>query len=241
MTFTTSTDLSPNHYAGHDGRIWIVMHTMEAPETERTAENVASYFKGTAVQASAHWCVDDNSRVRCVRDNDSAWTIAHQDGNRISLNIELAGYAAQTSGQWDDKFSDEELKVAAWCAAEWCHKYDIPVRRLNNSQIRNMHDKGFLGHRDVNNVFHWSTHTDPGPYFPWEKFLNMVRDALNTIEAPKPPKPPQQPRTPGHIAYAAYGASLNWKLGGHDIPFWGRLSAAEHAAWEDAAKAVSSP
>lgn len=185
----TSILISPNHYQGHDGRIWIVVHTMEAPEEERTAENVARYFTNPAVQASAHWCTDDDSSVRCVRDNDSAWTIAHEDGNRISLNIELAGYAQQTAGQWDDKYSDAELSIAADRCAEWSHKYDIPVRHLSNQQIRTMSEKGFLGHADVNAVFEWSDHTDPGPHFPWDKFLKMVQDRVDVLEQKPPPEP----------------------------------------------------
>jgi len=178
--------ISPNKYQGNDGRIWIVVHTMEAPEADRTAENVAHYFENPAVEASAHWCTDDNSSVRCVRDDDSAWTIANHDGNRISLNIELAGYAQQTSGQWDDKYSDAELEQAAARCADWASKYDIPVRHLDHDQIRGMHEKGFLGHADVNAVFNWSDHTDPGPHFPWDKFLGLVEAKLKDVPPPAP-------------------------------------------------------
>jgi N-acetyl-anhydromuramyl-L-alanine amidase AmpD len=186
--------ISPNKYQGHDARTWIVIHTMEAPEADRTAENVAHYFANPAVQASAHWCTDDDSSVRCVRDDDSAWTIAHRDGNRISLNIELAGYAQQTAGQWDDKYSDAELSIAAHHCAEWAHKYNIPVRHLDHAQIRTQSEKGFLGHADVNAVFGWSTHTDPGPHFPWDRFLRMVKERLDIIEhTSKPPHDTPKP------------------------------------------------
>lgn len=185
--------ISPNKYEGHDARTWIVIHTMEAPEEERTAENVARYFSNPAVQASAHWCTDDNSSVRCVRDDDSAWTIANHDGNRMSLNIELAGYAQQTPGEWDDKYSDAELAIAAEHCAEWAKKYDIPVRHLDHDQIRTQSEKGFLGHVDVNAVFEWGNHTDPGPHFPWDKFLKMVQDLLDAGQNEKPPHDFPQP------------------------------------------------
>lgn len=228
----TSILISPNHYQGHDSRTWIVIHTMEAPEEDRTAENVARYFTNPAVQASAHFCTDDNSSVRCVRDNDSAWTIANRDGNRMSLNIELAGYAQQTPGQWDDKYSDAELSIAAHHCAEWAHKYDIPVRHLTHDQIRTQSMKGFLGHADVNAVFGWSDHTDPGPHFPWDRFLRMVNERLDLIEQKPPPAPKPDctriQRAVRAVVDNKWGnntdthcealISASW-FGGHEFPF----------------------
>ena len=52
----------------------IVIHTMESPEKPDTAESVAAWFAAaTAPQASAHYCIDANSIVECVRDTDVAW------------------------------------------------------------------------------------------------------------------------------------------------------------------------
>lgn len=180
---TTTINLTTNRYVGRGTPITLIgIHTMEAPEAGNTAENVANYFK--TVQASAHWCVDDNSRVRVVNDEDSAWTMP--PANHYSLNVEMAGYAAQTPQQWADAYSDETLDNAALCVAEWCVKHDIPVRHLTDSQI-GAHEKGIAGHVDVNRVFHGSTHTDPGPNFPWSKFLNMVHAHISGGNVPAPP------------------------------------------------------
>lgn len=177
----TTTHLSPNHYAGHAARTLIGIHTMEAPEAGTTAENVASYFAQGSTQASAHWCVDSNSRVRCVNDENSAWTMPPT--NRYSLNVEIAGYAGQSATDWNDAYSLSALDNAAFCVAEWCHKYEIPVRHLTDSQIA-AHEKGISGHVDVNRVFHASSHTDPGQHFPWDKFLGMVRGHLGVPSGP---------------------------------------------------------
>lgn len=187
MSITTSINLSPNHYSGRRGAVphIIGIHTMEAPESGNTAEDVARYFKNSSVQASSHWCVDDDSRVRCVNDADAAWTMPPL--NDESLNIEIAGYAKQTGAQWADSFSEEALDIAAMCAAEWCHKYGIPIRHNNAAQIAGK-VAGFVGHIDVNRVFHASDHTDPGPNFPWSTFLNKVKahyDNPNTVTTPK--------------------------------------------------------
>lgn len=187
---TSSTKLSPNYYAGNEDRLLIGIHTMEAPESASTAENVAAYFAESSTQASAHWCVDNNSRVRCVADENSAWTMPPT--NHYSLNVEIAGYAAQTSGDWEDAYSQAALDIAAQCVAEWCEKYGIPVRHLTTAQLL-AKEKGIAGHIDVNNAFHGSTHTDPGPNFPWSQFLSLVNHYLGVTTTPAAPVSSSKP------------------------------------------------
>jgi N-acetylmuramoyl-L-alanine amidase len=183
----TSTNLTTNRYSGRSEPVTLIgIHTMEAPESASTAEDVANYFKNPSVQASAHWCVDNNSRVRCVNDEDSAWTMPPT--NNYSLNVEIAGYAAQTPAQWEDAYSKAALEIAALCCAEWVKKYGIPVRRLNATQIAEK-QKGFAGHVDVNAVFRASDHTDPGPNFPWDYFLGRVNAQLTAVGASPAPAP----------------------------------------------------
>ena len=81
----------------------LVIHTMEAPEKPDTAENVARWFAGsTAPQASAHYCIDDDSIVQCVHDKDVAW---HAPGaNHNGLGFEHAGFAAQAPKDWQDAY-----------------------------------------------------------------------------------------------------------------------------------------
>ncbi len=195
MAFNTSTNLTGQRRVGRGG-LWpslIGIHTMEAPEAGQTAENVAVYFK--RVEASSHWCVDNNSRVRVVRDEDTAWTMPPTNG--WSLNIEMAGYAGQTTRQWDDAYSNSVLDIAALCAAEWCKKYTIPVRRLTTSQLLGR-QKGLAGHVDVNRAFRASDHSDPGPSFPWDEFLGRVRKHLG-----QPAHAPAPAPTPGGKPYCA--------------------------------------
>src|SRR4051794_37904817 len=92
----------------------LVIHDMEAPETGDTAENVAHYFanqpKGSS-GSSAHYCIDNNSVVQCVRDHDVAW---HAPGaNHDGLGFEHAGYARQTAQEWNDAYSKSMLLLSA--------------------------------------------------------------------------------------------------------------------------------
>src|SRR5207247_242561 len=104
----------------------LVIHTMESPEKPDTAESVAHWFAGsTAPQASAHYCIDNNSTVQCVRDTDVAW---HAPGaNHNGLGFEHAGRAAQTPAEWKDPYSTQLLEVSAQIVAEKCKEYGIPA------------------------------------------------------------------------------------------------------------------
>lgn len=187
MTLKTLTDLTTNKYNGRTEAITIIgIHTAESPEQEGDALAVANYFKNPATEASSHWVVDDDTRVRCVNDDDTAWTMP--PCNSSGLNIELAGYASQTPAQWDDEYSLLVLDNAALCVAEWCYKYNVPVRHLSDAQIA-LHAKGIAGHVDVDRVFHDSDHTDPGVNFPWDKFLGLVNKHLGTTVAPPVGRP----------------------------------------------------
>jgi N-acetyl-anhydromuramyl-L-alanine amidase AmpD len=144
---------------------------MEAPEKGETAENVARFFQTTANPASAHLCIDNNSIVQCVLDNDIAFAApgANQDG----IHLELAGFARQTRSEWLDPYSTLVLENAANAAAQYCLKYNIPVKRLTNEELR-LGQKGIVGHVQVSQVFKKSTHTDPGKDFPWDHFIARV-------------------------------------------------------------------
>lgn len=166
-------------YTPTNGRIInkIVLHSMEAPEKEDTAEAVARYFATTNTKASAHWCLDASSVVQCVQTRDVAYCApgANHDG----VHLELAGYARQTKAEWQDAFSAAMLQLAAeLCAKVIIPKLEIPVRYLSAAMMRANPDvRGITTHWEVTKAFKRSTHTDPGQGFPMAEFLKRVRDA----------------------------------------------------------------
>jgi N-acetyl-anhydromuramyl-L-alanine amidase AmpD len=151
----------------------IVIHDMEAPEKGDTAESISNYFAQMPDdrQASAHICVDNNSIVQCVPDNSVAY--GAPGCNNDGIQIELAGYGYQTRAQWLDVFGQSMLELAAEAVAQYCVKYAIPATHLTDVQLSHG-EKGIVGHAQVSNVYHKSTHTDPGPNFPWDNFMLRV-------------------------------------------------------------------
>jgi N-acetyl-anhydromuramyl-L-alanine amidase AmpD len=156
----------------------IVIHSMEAPEKGDTAENVARFFQkpgklnGKDRKVSAHLCIDNNSIVQCVFDNDIAF--AAPGANHDGIQIELAGFARQTRKDWLDPFGVLMLENAANATAQYCLKYNIPIKHLSNAELKDGASKGIVGHVQVSKVFKKSTHTDPGKDFPWDFFLERV-------------------------------------------------------------------
>lgn len=162
------------NYGNTNGRTirLVVIHTMEAPEGANTAENVARYFASGKVVASAHICVDSNSIVRCVNDDDVAY--AAPGANNDGLQIELAGTAAQSLSQWTDAYSKAVLENAAKATAQYCLRYGLPITHISNAELA-AGKKGIIGHRQASDVYKKSDHRDPGTNFPWTYFLQRVR------------------------------------------------------------------
>lgn len=150
----------------------IVIHTMEAPEKGETAENVARYFQHPDKPSSAHLCIDNNSIVQCVMDNDVAW--AAPGANNDGIQLELAGYSRQSKEDWLDPYSTLVLENAANATAQYTLKYNIPIKHLSNEELKKG-EKGIVGHAQVTEVYKKSTHTDPGKGFPWDYFIERVK------------------------------------------------------------------
>ena len=168
------------YYPGEQTPRLIVIHTMENAEKPYSAENVALWFGGRAASpapmASAHYCVDEDSVVQCVRDTDRAWHAGPVNGR--SIGVEHAGYAKQTVVDWFDKPSQAILWRSARLTARLCKKFEIPVVMVKLEDIATSKAEGFCGHVHVTQAYgHKGGHWDPGPNFPYEHYLELVRSA----------------------------------------------------------------
>lgn len=155
--------------------IWIVVHDMEAGEHSGRAESTALYFAnpGDGRNVSAHYCVDNDSVVQCVRLKDTAWTVGNQPGNQRGINWELAGFARQTRAEWLDAFGVAMFHQMAPIVRADAAKYNIPLVRRSVAELRAF-KPGVTSHNDLREAFNVTTHTDPGPAFPWDVFLSIM-------------------------------------------------------------------
>lgn len=167
-----------NFYVGRAGKPidLVVLHSMESSEKPSTAENVAAWFAGpSAPRASCHYCVDCDSVVQCVREEDRAWH-AGRNANDRGIGIEHAGYARQSEAEWLDEYSAAMLRRSAALVADICRRHAIPVVALGPEELR-AGARGITTHAAVSRAWRQTDHTDPGPSFPMARFLEMVRQA----------------------------------------------------------------
>lgn len=153
----------------------VVLHSTEGAEVGGAARAVASWFAGKqAPNASAHYVVDNDAIVQCVKENDVAW---HAPGaNHNGVGIEHVGYARQSAAEWGDPYSSRELILSAGLAGGVCARHGIPVAFVDAAGLVRG-ERGITTHAEVTKAFHGSTHTDPGPWFPMQVYLDMVRAA----------------------------------------------------------------
>ena len=152
----------------------VVMHTMEIAERKDAAEICARWFASPVSKVSAHYCVDADTVVQCVREKDIAWHA--RGGNTSSIDVELAGFARQRREDWADAYSSAVLGRAATLVADACRRRAIPVRWIVAADLA-AGSRGITGHSEVSKAHRKSDHWDPGPGFPIERFLGLVRTA----------------------------------------------------------------
>jgi len=162
--------------------VGLTIHDMEAPEKGDTAERIAQYFRAPSRTSSAHYCLDIDSIVQCVRDNNRA---AHAKGvNSKHLGLEHAGYAGQTAGEWNDAYSWTMLQRSAKFARLKCDQYRIPIVYLPAAELRRGNFRGITTHNDVSMAIPGSGHWDPGPNFPMGRYIELIKNGAGSVKPP---------------------------------------------------------
>lgn len=168
---------------------YIVVHVAECPND--AALGVANYFHRPESGGSANMVVDTNTAYRTLGDN--IIPVAGPPLNTLGWHIEHCGYAAWTREQWLKPKNVRTLKRGAYKAALRCHWYKIPYTVLGPQSLE--HDfgtdiqggvpyqagslrGGIVEHRTINQVYHQSDHSCPGPGFPIDVWSGFLRGFL---------------------------------------------------------------
>ncbi|WP_327672739.1 MULTISPECIES: N-acetylmuramoyl-L-alanine amidase [unclassified Streptomyces] len=133
----------------------IVVHV-----TQSRFDGATTAFRDAGHGAAAHYVVRaaDGHLAQTVREADVAYHAGNWAWNARSVGIEHEGFVDDPD-RW---FTDAAYRASARLAADISTRYDIPVDREH-----------IVGHNEVPGA----THTDPGPYWDWDRYIRLVRAA----------------------------------------------------------------
>ncbi|KAB8181995.1 N-acetylmuramoyl-L-alanine amidase [Microbispora catharanthi] len=158
----------------------IVIHV-----TQGSYAGTISWFQNPAAQVSAHYVVrsSDGAITQMVREKDRAWHAGNSDYNHHSIGIEHEGYVDDAS--W---FTDAMYRSSAALVRSIAARYGIPKDRSH-----------IVGHYQVPGT----DHTDPGPYWDWNTYMQYVTGGSGT----------GNPYTPEQVCGSGYSVIDSAALG----------------------------
>jgi hypothetical protein len=166
---TCSRRFTAVHNSGRrpvSGITHIVIHSTEGD----TAEGAATWFADPASNGSAQLCVDDRECFRTL--DDDRIPFGAPGVNTNGFHIEHAGHSEWTREKW--LTHEKTLRRGAFKAAFHALKFNVPLRLLNANDLR-QGKSGFVTHATATLAFTPGGHTDPGPGFPLDHYMDLVR------------------------------------------------------------------
>lgn len=149
------------NYTRRTGRVvrHVVIHTIEGSEA-----GCISWMQNPASRVSAHYVMSHAGRVtQMVAEGDRAWHAGQI--NETAIGIENEGYAGRNN------WTDIQYRTLAQLVRSICDRHRIPLDRTH-----------IIGHVEAPGA----THTDPGRFFDWARFMTLVRSAGATAPRPRP-------------------------------------------------------
>ncbi|MEU9854520.1 N-acetylmuramoyl-L-alanine amidase [Streptomyces sp. NPDC047974] len=125
-------------------------------------------FRNPLHGAATHYVVRKDGHVaQMIRELDVAFHAGNRDMNERSIGIEHEGFVDRPRD-----FTPEMYAGSARLTADICRRYAIPADREH-----------IIGHVEVEGT----DHTDPGPHWDWDRYLELVRRELTKPPATEPP------------------------------------------------------
>lgn len=163
----------------------VFLHYTAGSEGPTSAEAGAQYDKVRPDETSTHYFTDSaGPALQEVPDGDRAHTTRFH-GNEIGISIEICG-TVQERSQWLDPVSYASLVTTAAVVAMLLTRHGLAFKRLSVDELRRAYysDRNITGIADHNTATlafpeDGGTHTDVGPGFPWDVFLDLVAIELH--------------------------------------------------------------
>jgi N-acetyl-anhydromuramyl-L-alanine amidase AmpD len=158
-------------------------------------EGEASYATRRTDGVSSHFYVDADSVTQSLDTRDIAGHAGSSEGNRYSIAVEITGANGWSRDRWLRSVAWDRLgAVLAQVIRSHWPDGSFQVRRATVPQMKaNPRIKALYGHNDMRLAWGGTTHTDPGPNFPWDRLTKAITDALGG--APSPDEEDTMPTT----------------------------------------------
>lgn len=155
-----------------------VIHSTEGPMVAGNARALASNWFGRrsadgGAGTSAHDIFDPAGGILMVPADHIAWHCG-PGGNGFTRGSEHCGYVALPREQWLSPAGQAMLDHSARFNAAAAHRDGVLPRWLTIPQLR-AHEPGFCTHNDIRLAFGGTTHSDPGPNFPYDWYMQRVQ------------------------------------------------------------------
>ena len=166
-------DPSPNFNPNAVAQKFLVVH-----DTEGSFANSVSWLKNPIAKASSHYIIrsSDGYIIQLVHEKDRAWHV--RSWNNVMLGVEHEGYVSDPSF-----FTEAMYQSSAALFRHFVDTYHVPVDTFR-----------IIGHYQhlktwwvnwINNTWNPNnpgytidptdnTHTDPGPYWNWSHFFDLI-------------------------------------------------------------------
>ncbi|OMI40449.1 N-acetylmuramoyl-L-alanine amidase [Streptomyces sparsogenes] len=136
----------------------VVIHVVQGSFSDALAA-----FRNPGHRAAAHYVVRrDGAIAQTVRELDVAFHAGNRAYNERSVGIEHEGFVDRPSS-----FTDRMYRASARLTARICERYGFPADREH-----------LVNHSEVPGT----DHTDPGPHWDWDRYLRLVRAAMDGRE-----------------------------------------------------------
>lgn len=167
-----------NDYPDRDGKKYGMAIHNTSNDASDTGE--ASYATRRTDGIGSHFYVDADSITQSIDTNDRVGHAGSYEGNEHAIAFELTGGNAKTRQWWIENIAWDKLaKVIAYMLKNDPDLRGFEIRRASVAEMKaNPKIKAFYGHDDMRRAWGGTTHTDPGPNFPWDHLIASVKKAM---------------------------------------------------------------
>ena len=175
--------------------LYLVAHSLECDDKVGIAWSLVTGWLQDE-QASVHTVTDRTGTTQSFDYDATAWHCG--GGNQHGSGHEIVGRASWSVEQWNTATMDQAMRHQARAMArKWVlrtmPKLGISYKPewLSLAQIAEGVLAGLVTHNDMRLVFGGTTHTDPGPNFPYKKLRDYIHAEIDVLLGNAPTlKPP---------------------------------------------------